>query len=487
MITFLLALPWLNPFSFGPTPPVAQGLVVWLAAVLSWMLCGLSPIDQSLRVRLISTAWLLAGVASAALGLFQYFGLSDGLSPWVNYLEAGQAYANLRQRNQLATLLAIGLSSLLWSDAKLVPGAAFGATSQRAAWGCGVIMLVTADAASGSRTGLVQLLLLLLLALLWKRRRVEVTGVLLTYTLAAIVLPQLAGLDPQGSGILRRFSESTPICASRLTLWTNVLHLIGQKPWTGWGWGELGYAHFITLYPGNRFCEIMGNAHNLPLHLAVTLGVPFAVLACGAFAFLLWRAQPWLERRASRQTAWSVLAVIGIHSLLEYPLWYGPFQLAAVIAIWILWSTRSRRKEPHHRSAWSWGIAISLLLALSYVAWDYWRVSQIYLPVTQRAPAYRDETLEKISYSWMFQDQVKFAALSVTPLTHENAIQIHALALEMLHFSPENMVVEKLIESDRILGLKTEEKYLLERYKAAYPSEFSSWLEQESAARHKTP
>ncbi len=26
--------------------------------------------------------------------------------------------------------------------------------------------------------------------------------------------------------------------------------------------------------------------------------------------------------------AWGVLAIILLHSLLEYPLWYGPFQMA---------------------------------------------------------------------------------------------------------------------------------------------------------------
>ena len=72
-----------------------------------------------------------------------------------------------------------------------------------------------------------------------------------------------------------------------------VLHLIAQKPWTGWGWGELKYAHYMASYPGERFCDILGNAHNLPLHLAVTLGLPLALAACAGLLTLLWRAHPW--------------------------------------------------------------------------------------------------------------------------------------------------------------------------------------------------
>ena len=30
------------------------------------------------------------------------------------------------------------------------------------------------------------------------------------------------------------------------------------------------------------------------------------------------------------------MAVIGLHSLLEFPLWYGPFQLVALLAVCLL-------------------------------------------------------------------------------------------------------------------------------------------------------
>src|SRR5665811_2179347 len=90
-------------------------------------------------------------------------------------------------------------------------------------------------------------------------------------------------------------------------------------------------------YPGARFCEILDNAHNLPLHLVVELGLPLAVLVCGAGLWLVWRQRPWRERDATRQMAWAVLALILLHSLLEYPLWYGPFQVAFGLSLWLLW------------------------------------------------------------------------------------------------------------------------------------------------------
>ena len=45
---------------------------------------------------------------------------------------------------------------------------------------------------------------------------------------------------------------------------------------------------------------------------------------------------------------WAVLAAIGLHSLVEYPLWYGPFQIAAAISVGLLWATRERESVPDY-------------------------------------------------------------------------------------------------------------------------------------------
>ena len=63
------------------------------------------------------------------------------------------------------------------------------------------MLLATGNAATGSRTGLVQLPLLLLLAAIWRARlpasvwRVLAVGVV-AYLLASFLLPRLLGLDP---------------------------------------------------------------------------------------------------------------------------------------------------------------------------------------------------------------------------------------------------------------------------------------------------
>lgn len=495
---FLIALPWLNPFSPGPSPAVLPLLFSWACAAALIGLACVAPqrVWGARLVEATALAWLAAAMLSAALGLLQYVGASAMFGPWVNSTGLGEAFANLRQRNQFASLTNIGLLALLWWAAqgpagRRLPGSA--ANLVGTSWPTAVLvalalLLGTGNAASSSRTGLVQLVLVLILALAWRQWRAPHTrrlllAALLGYTLASFALPWLAGFDPLSAGAWARLRAGDDACASRLTLWGNVLHLIAQKPWFGWGWGELDYAHFITLYPGSRFCDILDNAHNLPLHLAVELGIPAALAACSAGLWLLWRARVWRERDATRQLAWGVLAVILLHSLLEYPLWYGPFQMAAGLSVWLLWRRPqawpvcAARAPPGALLGSAVG-ALMAVAALGYAAWDYQRISQIYrIPAMRWAP-YREHTLQKIEASWLFQHQVRFAELTTTPVTPDNAARLRMLSLALLHFSPEPRVVEALLESAALLGLDEELRFYNARYQAAFPEQQARWAKK---------
>jgi O-antigen ligase len=513
-----ILLPWLNPFSPGPTAQVGPLLFAWACAagVLLAFAFDRQRGENQQMTQAVALAWTTAAGMSAAIGLLQYFGQTAAFGVWVNHSDLGQAFGNLRQRNQFATLLNIGLMAVLWLATRSVPSftstaAPIGAlqlrpSQPRLGWPSPrltlalltAVLLGAGNAASSSRTGLLQLLLTLLLTLWWlrKARKHEARPVLVvllvalaSYAVASFLLPYFAGLDPFSSGAWARLRAGDAACASRLTLWGNVLHLIALKPLTGWGWGELDYAHFITLYPGNRFCDILDNAHNLPLHLAVELGLPAALLLCGAALLLVWRGQPWRERHPTRQLAWGVLAVIGLHSLLEYPLWYGPFQMAAALSVWLLWwvPPHSGLASPykHFSSAalYIYGlVALCLVAYCSLASWNYYLASQIYLEENQRASAYRAHTLDKIRHVWLYQDPVRFAELTITGLTPANAAYVNRLAKEMLHFSPEARVVELLLNSALLLGRNDEVAFYAARYRAAFPKEYALWAAKHRAA-----
>lgn len=491
-----LLLPWLNPFAAGPSAAVIPWLVCLAASAFLLLLCvfpvatkGSLPMSFNQRwVLPAAYAWVAAGLISSVFGLLQYLGYSAAFSPWINTTSLGEAFANLRQRNQFATLTMLALAALL--GLALLRQKPVSRPVQ-ALFLLAAALLAIGNAASSSRTGLVQIgLLALFTPLFWSGWRAALPRNLLlvavlSYGLSLALLPWLAGGDFFSLGLVARLNTVDAVCSSRLTLWANVLHLIAQKPWLGWGWGELSYAHHWALYTGPRFCDILDNAHNLPLHLAVELGLPIALALCAGFGFWVWTQKPWRERDATRQLAWAVLALILLHSLLEYPLWYGPFQMAAVLCVCFLW----RRKEAEKTSILPRvlaGIGAAFLaLACTYAAWDYQRISQIYLTPELRQPNYREDTLAKINHSWLFAGQARFATLILTPLTPSNAQSVFEASGLLLHFSPEPRVIEKRIESALMLGFEAEAEAQTLRYQRAFPQQFELWMQRDRTPQEK--
>ena len=532
----IVAAPFLFPFVAGPSANVWQLLASWLciallflagpralpsrwpltalallAAAIAWrgagsdssmvlgafvaigatafaafVGAGLSRATTSAQSAL---AWglLLAGILSAVLGLLQYYGASAPLKPFTTAPDLGQAYGNLRQRNQFATLISMSLVAALWLHASVLAG-------RSRLWLLPAVgLLVLAAAASTSRTGLLQWLSIcgVATALAWGERRsgaaadrrlphpLLLLGLVPAYFVAAWVLPMLAGPDVED--MLRRLRVGAPEGNSRLLLWRNVMDLISLHPWGGWGWGELSFAHFSTFYGGPRFVEILDNAHNLPLQLAVEVGVPASLAICGVFVAMVFAARPWRERDPVRLMAWGVLGAIVLHSLLEYPLWYGPFQLVFGLCLGLLWPAARPTVDPTVSAPRAPGIVVvfaaaMLLSAVGYAAWDYTRISQIYIARADRLAPWRDDTLNRLKSSWLYAGQVRFAALTLTSVTPTNAAEVYALALRVVHFSPEPKVVAKLVESAMLLGREDEAAGWAARFKIAFPVEYAQWL-----------
>ena len=458
--------------------------------------------DGAVPVRAEHLAMGLVGAALVAsgIGLLQYFVGDPGIVG-VHPSTPGQAVGNLRQRNQQASLLSLGVWALLWLYARgrggmirrtdrADPFAA--STRQRvravvatAAVCAALALMAAASAATASRTGALQWLLVLVMAWRWPAARGLAVAALGCYGLAAWALPGLLEMTSGMAveGLFNRIASEEIDCTSRVALWSNVLHLIAQKPWVGWGWGELDYAHYVTLFPGERFCTLLDNAHNLPLHLAVELGVPVALAICSAVVVAVVRGAPWREQRPSRWLAWGIVAIVGVHSLLEFPLWYGPFQLSLGLALLLLYADPLPRwlRGPAVRASLT-GCVVAVLLVGGYAGFDYYRVSQLYKAADQRAAPWRTDTAAKVSATPFFREQIDFAVLTTQGLTQSNAQQVFDAAHRLLHFSPEPRVIEPLIESAIALGRDEVAAYHLRRYRAAYPEEFARWKTRAGAS-----
>jgi O-antigen ligase len=547
ILVLCVAVPWLNPFASSPSTAVIPLLVSWMMAacallavvelplakprwtVLETTVCGVllvwlaasllsvpQVVDRALTMGLVASLmcvwlmtavgrraavddsllrWLVAGLLAAALisavlGALQYLGVARELSPWVNQPLKGDAFANLRQRNQFASLTSLGLVALLgWIAAQSKVH-----TMTRGGWALAFVLLnvlAAGVACSVSRTGAMQWVLVGVLMAAWGWRNAKHDAGfgkgLVWFALTAplwvvvwsVVMPWLA-LQTTGewgaSMILRVTGQAQDYaaCGGRRVLWANVLTLIAQHPWLGWGWGETDYAHFMTGYGSLRFCDMLDNAHDFPLHMALELGVPFALAVVVVFGVWVSRRSPWREQHPWRVMAWCLLLVLGLHSMLEYPLWYGPFQMTLGMAIGLLWaplpldgSTASQEEaKPQAKVEAQEGpmlVAAILFIGCLYAAWDFNRVGQIYRQAASRDAAYRDNPLHHAKQSWLFKNQADFAELTTQTVTADNAAELYPQALRLMHYSPEARVVQRVIDSGKLLGHEEEAQALTER------------------------
>ena len=361
---------------------------------------------------LFCAGWVVAGVLNAAIGALQVFAPDVPDGHWIARSGlAGRAVGNLRQPNHLSSLL-------LWSAIAIVPLLELGRLRRGLGQGLFVLMC-SAVVLTASRTGVIGVGLLALWGL-FDRRLSAPTRVLLLlsplfYALAWLGLAAWAEASRHAFGGETRLAEAD-LSGSRFGIWSNTLDLIRQQPWTGVGFGEFNLAWTLTPFPG-RPVAFFDHTHNLPLQLAVELGLPLAALVLALLLAGLWRAWRLAQREAdgptsvTQRSAWMMLLLIALHSQLEYPLWYAYFLLPTA---WLFGYGLGR---PAAGSATATGpralfiggvlLVIGSVLAVA----DYARVVRIFAP--PRGGSTLEQRIADGERSWFFAHHAAYAAATV--------------------------------------------------------------------------
>ncbi|WP_018607734.1 PglL family O-oligosaccharyltransferase [Uliginosibacterium gangwonense] len=306
--------------------PAPSGLGYPLYAALFLMAYGLGQrLDLPGRSEWIAGGILLCAVLQSLAGLVQLAGWNFGnLVMQKMFL---QAFGNIGQANHYTDLIYLGLAALCYlRGVRAYPWPVFVGF---AAWLC------LAGAASASRGAWLYTAAFLLLGGLGAgRARDEQTRNAVIGLLIVAGLSVVAQLLVSYGHILSAFDVTSSLDRAgdagsngqRMYDWKSAVLAIQASPW----WGE-GPATFYKLsvdamaktgpVPFSKFAE---HAHNLPLQLAAEFGIPFAVLLLGAMA---WWYLRHLFLAPSARSIWVLasVAVTGLHSLVEYPLWYTYF------------------------------------------------------------------------------------------------------------------------------------------------------------------
>lgn len=359
---------------------------------------------------------LIAGLASTLIGLVQVYLPAWADGTWIAASANGdRAVGNLRQPNHLSSLLLWAMIATLWLGES-------GRLPRRL--GTALLLLLLAGVVlTASRTGMVGAVLLAIWGIADRRlsraARVQLWLAPVAYVLFYELFAAIAHQQNAVFGGEVQLSKSDP-SSSRFGVWSNTLSLIAAHPWAGVGFGEFNFAWSLNVFPG-RPIAFFDHTHNLPLHLAVELGLPLATLVTALLLFALWRG--WRaalsgapQDMAARRAALVMVVMISLHSLLEYPLWYAYFLLPAAFAFGLLLGgpapAAPAQSATPRASAWLLG---ATLLALGGAASlvDYRRVSVIFAPPAGAAPL--AQRIAEGQRSWFFGHHADYAAATTAP------------------------------------------------------------------------
>jgi O-antigen ligase len=378
----------------------------------------------ALTLTCIAVPITVAAMLSAGIAALQVY-LPGWEGTWwaATEAQAGRASGNLRQPNHLSSLAVWALIGLVW----LAESRRLG----RAAAIALMLLMVAVVMATGSRTGQLGLVILAVWGAVDRRLSGSMRWTLVSLPIAFGVFWQANQLwtsAQQAAGVAigaARAMAEGDLSSARFSIWSDTLALIARQPWTGVGVGEFNFAWSLTPFPG-RSGLFFDHAHNLVLHLLAELGLPLGGLVIGLLCLGLWRAFRAAGQARSPadalalRTAFMLLLLIAVHSLLEYPLWYAYFLLPTAMALGLCLAgplpsgsapdSASSEAETTGQPARALAAGAVLLLAGSvWAVIDYQRVVVIFTPAAAASAPLADR-IEAGKRSLFFAHHAHYAA-----------------------------------------------------------------------------
>ena len=282
----------------------------------AWLLFA----DEGNGLRPVFVYVLLAAcLINALIALLQYAGFAWIGGPLFFQGPAGVIVGNLRQTNNLSTLMVVGVALLAGMYEKQAESSRW-----RHALVAAALLFSTIAALTGSRTGLLATLAVCAVGYFLLRRK--------KILLAALGGMLLGNLFGSSSALLRLVADKSLPCGGRRAIWRDGLEIIQAKPWFGWGWEGLRYAQMVLGGEGQlQSCALLGKLHNEALQVAATFGIP--VLCLVLFLLLIWAVRAFLAWRPEKAVYVLLILPLALHSMLEYPLHRPFFLLVLAFAV----------------------------------------------------------------------------------------------------------------------------------------------------------
>jgi O-antigen ligase len=428
-------------------------------------------------------AWflLVGGLVHALIGLVQHYHISTPFDFMVASKKWAAVYGNLGQSNHYAAYITLSLASVVYLYGR---GHLAGAIASV----CAALYLVVL-ALAGSRSSWLYLAMLMGFALVLYRLRRDVASRrlvvfacwLLPGFIAADRLVTLPFLMPEESLLTVTSAENLFQMASgirpRLVLWSEAWQMFLAAPVLGAGFGQFAWHHFLyqAAYGAPAASGLFNHSHNIVLQLLAETGIAGALIIVGAV--LAWVAG---LRRVRFDLEWwwllALLAVIGIHSLLEYPLWYSYFLGPAAL---LLGLGAQRSLSVRFSGAVRAAVAVVLLAGcvnLVAVIPAYRDFERLVFRAGPRAPQPSSDeafaqALMTVHSEPLLRPYVELAIAYGVSVDPERLGDRLALVTRAMHFVPVEVVVYRQALLLALAGDADAARAQLERSLRVYPSE----------------
>lgn len=383
--------------------------------------------------RAFAIALLVCGLLGAVVAVAQVF-FYDSLDNVIFAIpeRRGRAGGSIGQPNQFADTLLWGLIAIVplaraWHDG----GASPRARLARAGWAAAALLMILGMVLCGTRTGLVALVLMAAWGLLDRRlaRPLRVGLGVSPLVAVAVNWGVSAWSHAHDVAVVLTDRSETDVTAHRGEIWGNCIALIKEQPWLGVGWGQFNFAWTLTPFPV-RTAGLVSHAHSLPLQLAVELGVPLAAIMMGLLLWAFWKALrrvwtiPGTAGTSARATL-MIVTVMGLHSLLEYPLWYVYLLLPTAWAFGLALGTGTGAAPvadeagvatPAPPPLRAWRALGAMMVVIAASTWlDYQNVVSLFEASGPALPL--PERIQRAQLSPLFANQADYVYVTNTPLS----------------------------------------------------------------------
>lgn len=495
MLPIALMLLALLQYLLGMTTYFDQTLLFSLYMLWATLLMMLGrALREKLGLALLATtlaAFLLLGTELSALaGILQHYRWHTFLDKVITAKVSVAIYGNMAQPNHYANYISMGLISL-------------GLLRPQMRWWQAVLLaapLLFVMVLSGSRSSWLYLLGMAALAFIWQQRDKSCKH-LLSYTLLLLLgfglihwvvqIPWLSGSG--GVTTMQRLFAADSNGSIRQYLWHESWLIFNQFPLLGAGLGQFAWQHFQLgpLLQDTNISGLYNNAHNLPMQLAAEMGLAGLLILFGTLGLWVWRI-----RRAHLTShhwwGYAVLLVLGVHSMLEYPLWYAYFLGIAAILLGAL-DHDTYRLELHGLGQLSLAAILLLgLLSLFQLLQGYQRletalVSRAKPAESKSAAQLAREGLMEVHRNPLLQPYAELYMNNWVEVSSDELEQKLAMNERAMKFVPIASLVYHRAALLALAGQQEEARLQMERAIWSYPADFTAQSKELSALAQKDP